>query len=167
MTLPGLNALPPTQLKEELKKCCGSSTWVQQMAGIFPVANEATLLNEAEFAWYDCKEEDWKEAFSHHPKIGDLQSLKEKFAGTSHWAEGEQAGVQKTTGQVLEALAEGNHLYEEKYGYIFIICATGMSAEEMLSLLQLRLLNSPEDEIKIAMEEQCKITKLRLKKLLS
>jgi 2-oxo-4-hydroxy-4-carboxy-5-ureidoimidazoline decarboxylase len=167
MTLAELNALSYPQLAQELTRCCGSSRWVEEMKLIFPVRNESTLLNEAENIWNNCSEEDWKEAFTHHPKIGDIDSLKEKFASTSQWAEGEQVGVQKTTQQVLEELAEGNKEYEDKYGYIFIVCASGKSAEEMLSMLKLRLLNTPEDELNIAMEEQDKITKLRLQKLLS
>lgn len=166
MTLTELNALPLPQLLQELTRCCGSSRWVEEMTTIFPVRNELTLLTEAENIWDNCSEQDWKEAFTHHPKIGDIDSLKERFASTSQWAEGEQAGVQKTTQQVLEELAEGNKEYEDKYGYIFIVCASGKSAEEMLSMLKLRLLNTPEDEMKIAMEEQDKITQLRLKKLL-
>ena len=167
MTLHEFNALPPNQLKNELTRCCGSAIWVNSMAAIFPVSTENHLLREADANWQDCSEEDWKEAFTHHPKIGDLSALEERFEATSIWAEGEQQSVKHTSRQVLEALAQINTEYEEKFGYIFIVCASGMSAEEMLSLLTLRLLNEPEHEILIAMEEQNKITQLRLKKLLS
>lgn len=165
MTLSELNALPEEQLIEELTKCCGSTKWVNSMCTIFPVADINELLKEAEAIWQDCNEKDWKEAFTHHPKIGDLTALHERFASTSQWAEGEQEGIKHTTDQVLEAFAESNAAYEEKFGYIFIVCASGMLAEEMLSLLTLRMLNTPEDEIQIAMEEQNKITLLRLNKL--
>jgi 2-oxo-4-hydroxy-4-carboxy-5-ureidoimidazoline decarboxylase len=137
------------------------------MAAGFPFEKEEDLYKEAELIWYDCAEEDWKEAFSYHPKIGDLEWLSDKSAATSQWVEGEMAGVKYTTPQVLAALAAINTEYEEKFGYIFVVSASGMSAEEMLSMLTLRLLNSPEDEITIAMEEQHKITLLRLSKLLS
>lgn len=167
MTLTQLNALPLPQLKEALIRCCGSCGWVTQMAAHFPMDSEQKLLNQAHLAWEGCSDEDAKEAFSHHAKIGDIELLKKKFTSTSQWAEGEQAGVQKTSQQVLEALAESNKEYEEKYGFIFIVCASGKSAEEMLSMLKLRLLNKPEDELLIAMEEQAKITRLRLKKLLA
>lgn len=167
MTLNELNILPSQLRDQELTKCCGSSAWVQNMSSIFPVANEQVLYEQAERIWFECDEEDWKEAFRHHPKIGDISSLKEKFANTSKWAEGEQAGITQTNDQVLEALADGNRLYEEKFGYIFIVCATGKSAVEMLSMLQSRLYSSAKDEIKIAMGEQNKITLIRLKKLLS
>ena len=125
------------------------------------------LLEKAEEIWYECSEDDWKEAFAHHPKIGDVESLTKKFASTAQWASGEQSGVNTATEESITALAEGNHLYEEKFGYIFIVCATGKSAEEMLTLLRDRLKNNPEKEIKIAAAEQNKITKLRLQKLIA
>ncbi|MCW3106643.1 MAG: uraD [Segetibacter sp.] len=167
MTLTELNTLDKPLQKEALTKCCGAHAWVEKMIDIFPVYNVETLLNEGEKIWYQCNEDDWREAFTYHPKIGDINVLKEKFASTIKWAEGEQAAVKQTSNEVLEALAEGNKLYEEKFGYIFIVCATGKSAEEMLALLKERLPNKSEDEIKIAMEEQNKITKLRLQKLLA
>jgi 2-oxo-4-hydroxy-4-carboxy-5-ureidoimidazoline decarboxylase len=167
MTLIELNTLEKPMLKEALKKCCGANGWVEKMAAIFPVENEETLLKQADKIWHQCAEEDWKEAFTHHPKIGDMNALKEKFASTSKWAEGEQAAVKQTSNEILEALAEGNKLYADKFGYIFIVCASGKSAEEMLALLRARLPKQPEDEIKIAMEEQNKITRLRLQKLLA
>ena len=166
MTLTELNNLHPAALKEALGKCCGAGAWVSQLMAVFPVKDAQQLFSEAQRTWYACDEADWREAFTHHPKIGDINSLKEKFASTSQWAEGEQSSVRLTSQQVLEALASGNTQYEQKFGYIFIVCATGKSAEEMLALLQARLHNSPADEIKIAMAEQNKITRLRLEKLL-
>ncbi len=171
MTLHELNALSQPQLKEELLKCCGSSTWVKMMMSYFPADDLVELLEDAEEMWYACSKEDWKEAFTHHPKIGDVESLTKKFASTSDpiaigWASGEQSGVNVATKETIEALAEGNRLYEEKFGYIFIVSATGKSAEEMLGLLKSRLKNSPNEEIQIAADEQNMITKLRLEKLL-
>ena len=125
-----------------------------------------TDLLDAEDQWYECSEADWLDAFTHHPKIGDVESLKKKFASTANWASGEQSGVDKASEEIIKALAEANRLYEEKFGYIFIVCATGRSAEEMLGLLHARLLHDPETEIEIAADEQNKITKLRLEKLL-
>jgi 2-oxo-4-hydroxy-4-carboxy-5-ureidoimidazoline decarboxylase len=167
MTLSELNTLNKSQLHLALERCCGARKWVEKMTEIFPVNDQKILLDKAEEIWYQCNEVDWIEAFTHHPKIGDINALKEKFASTSKWAEGEQGAVKQTSHEVLQALAEGNELYEQKFGYIFIVCATGKSAEEMLALLQARLSNKPEDEIKIAMEEQNKITKLRIQKLLA
>ena len=133
----------------------------------FPVDDFVELLEDAEEVWYECNEEDWKEAFAHHPKIGDMDSLKEKFASTAEWASGEQKGVNNASPQTLQALADANKLYEDKFGYTFIVCATGRSAEEMLGMLQSRLQNDPKEEIKVAADEQNKITKLRLEKLLN
>ena len=166
MTLHELNTLPVQQLKEELLKCCGSPAWVNKMLPFFPAEDLVELLEDAEEQWFKCSEEDWKEAFTHHPKIGDIESLKKKFASTAQWASGEQSGVNTASQQTIEALAKGNEAYEKKFGYIFIVCATGKSADEMLGLLTTRLVNDPKDEIEIAADEQNKITKLRLEKLL-
>jgi len=167
MTLSQLNHLSLSQRREALMQCCGSNVWANRMSDIFPVPNLETLYKYAEGVWFACEDKDWLEAFSHHPKIGDLESLQKKFASTAQWASGEQAMVNTASNEVLEALAQGNKLYEEKFGYIFIVCATGKSATEMLIILQSRLDNDPKDEINIAMREQNKITRLRLEKLLS
>lgn len=124
-------------------------------------------MNEAKTKWNELSEADWREAFTHHPKIGDVNSLKEKFVSTSAWAEGEQGAVKAASQATLEALAAGNAEYEKKFGYIFIVCATGKSADEMLALLQARLPNKPAAEILSAMGEQDKITRLRLEKLIA
>ena len=166
MTLHELNTISQPELKEVLTKCCGSSAWVKMMMTYFPVDDLVELLEEAEEKWYECNKDDWKEAFAHHPKIGDVESLTKKFSSTAEWASGEQSGVNKASVETIKALAEANRLYEEKFGYIFIICATGKSAGEMLADLQIRLQNNPDVEIEIAAEEQNKITKLRLEKLL-
>ena len=168
MTLKELNQLPESDLADALRKCCGSTTWVDNMLAIFPVADEEILMEGANNAWNKLSEADWREAFTHHPKIGgDAAALREKFASTSTWAEGEQAAVRQASQVALEALTAGNTEYEQKFGYIFIVCATGKSAEEMLALLQARLPNKPEDELKIAVGEQGKITRIRLEKLLA
>jgi 2-oxo-4-hydroxy-4-carboxy-5-ureidoimidazoline decarboxylase len=166
MTLHELNTLPKDQLKDALFKCCGSANWVEKMLPFFPADDLVELLEDAEEQWWKCTEADWLEAFTHHPKIGDIDSLKKKFASTAQWAAGEQSGAVAASDDVLKALAEGNDQYEKKFGFIFIVCATGKSAAEMLQLLQARLPNKKEDEIEIAADEQSKITKLRLEKLL-
>ena len=168
MTLKELNQIPESDLADALRKCCGSTTWVNNMLAMFPVADEKTLMKGANNVWNKLSEADWREAFTHHPKIGgDVAALREKFASTSTWAEGEQAAVRQASQVILEALAAGNTEYEQKFGCIFIVCATGKSAEEMLILLQARLPNKPEDELKIAVGEQDKITCIRLEKLLA
>jgi len=167
MTLHDLNTLPLQQLKDELMKCCGSSAWVNGMVPFFPAEDLVEVLEDAEEQWYKCGKDDWKEAFAHHARIGDVESLKKKFASTAQWASAEQSGVNTASEQSIKALAKVNEEYEKKFGYIFIVCATGKSAEEMLGMLQSRLVNDPEDEIEIAADEQNKITKMRLEKLLN
>ena len=167
MTLPELNKLPVPELKHALLKCCGSGAWVEKISAEFPFDDVEQLIYRAEVNWYACDETDWREAFEHHPKIGDISSLKSRFATTADWAQGEQSSLEQAPDSVIEELALENRKYEEKFGYIFIVCATGKSATEMLSLLKERLVYSPEAEIKNAMIEQSKITRIRLKKLLA
>ncbi len=131
-----------------------------------PFRDAGEMAQTSERIWESLSEKDWKEAFSHHPRIGDVNSLRAKFAPTRKWAEGEQAGVRETTEETLNALASGNADYEKRFGFIFIVYATGKSAEEMLGLLNARLQNSPDQEIRIAAGEQAKITNLRLQKLM-
>lgn len=164
MTIADYNSLEQTDKRTLLHQCCGSETWVNKMLAIQPVQQLTDLLKDAEKVWYSCNEGDWKEAFTHHPKIGDVDALKKKFF-SDQFAEKEQSSITEANEQTLKSLAEGNRLYELKFGYIFIVCATGKSAEEMLGLLNARLHNDPKKEISIAMEEQHKITRLRLQKL--
>lgn len=131
-----------------------------------PYGSWDTLLQAAESVADGLLRDDWLEAFSHHPRIGDLDNLRRRFADTASWSEGEQASVAGANEQVLADLAEGNRRYEARFGYIFIVCASGRSAEEMLGLLRQRLPNAPDDEWKVAAEQQRRITALRLDKLL-
>lgn len=168
MTLAELNSLEKKAVEQQLYTCCGCHRWVDILMQGFPFPNEKTMLEKAEDAWYRvCGEAEWLEAFLQHPKIGDLESLSKKFANTQHLAGSEQSGVNQASVAVLEALAAGNKAYEEKFGFIFIVCAGGKSADEMLRLLQDRLKNSRTEELHIAMGEQHKITILRLKKWLA
>ena len=151
--------------KEALFKCCGSTNWAEQLSQKIPFASIEELKTESDKIWFSCDKKDWLEAFSHHPKIGDVKSLEKKFASTAQWASGEQASVNAATHNPLIELKELNDAYEKKFGHIFIVCATGKSAEEMLVLLKQRLQNNPAEEIKIAANEQNKITHLRIDKL--
>ncbi|THU40623.1 2-oxo-4-hydroxy-4-carboxy-5-ureidoimidazoline decarboxylase [Niastella caeni] len=165
MTIAEFDHLEIEEKRMLLQQCCGSTAWVNNMLASLPAEDLVDLLEIAEEQWYVCHEQDWREAFAHHPKIGDIDALKEKFAATAHLAEGEQSSVKEASQLTLQQLADGNEAYEKRFGYIFIVCATGKSADEMLQLLNQRLYNNPEVEIQIAMEEQNKITKLRLEKL--
>lgn len=165
MTIAEYDHLDAAHKKHLLFQCCGSTAWVTKMLQAPPVEDLVDLLETAEENWYSCTQQDWSKAFEHHPKIGDLNSLQKKFATTAHFAASEQSGVETAGDDILQQLANGNTEYENKFGHIFIVCATGKSANEMLSLLKTRLPNTPEEEIKIAADEQLKITKLRLQKL--
>jgi 2-oxo-4-hydroxy-4-carboxy-5-ureidoimidazoline decarboxylase len=148
---------------EALERCCGSRRWVEAMLALRPFPSTAALLESADRVWRGLGREDYLEAFAHHPPIGgDLAKLRAKFAALSSQ---EQAGVSGADEQTLQALRDGNLRYREKFGYVFLVCATGKSAREMLALLQARLPNSPQDELPIAAAEHEKITRLRLAKL--
>lgn len=159
-----LNTASREEAAAQLERCCGASRWVQGMLERRPFASPEALFAAADQVWQTCQREDFLEAFRHHPKIGDLEGLRQKFARTAAWASGEQAGVQQADESVLLGLAEGNAAYEARFGYIFIVCATGKRAEEMLALLRARLPSSPEEELHIAAGEQAKITRIRLEK---
>ncbi len=147
-----------------LWRCCGSRQWVDRMIAARPFADWSTLMAAADRIWAELAPADWREAFGHHPMIGDLDSLRARFARTEAWTRSEQGQVREATEEVLQGLAIGNQAYLEKFGYIFIVCATGKSAAEMLSLLQTRLLNDPERELPIAAEQQRQIIRIRLDK---
>lgn len=167
MTIDQLNQLDPVALKEAFEKCCGASKWVDMMSAQQPYKNKKSLMILADHFWYRyCLEADCMEAFKHHPEIGDISTLEKKYAATSDWAGQEQSGVNTAKKEILERLANGNKTYKEKFGFIFIVCATGKSATEMAELLEARLSNDLKHELKIAMEEQAKITRIRLDKLL-
>ncbi len=160
------NALRTDKATERLTHCCGAMNWVLQMRAQRPFANVEALFRAANACWWALAPADWLEAFRHHPQIGDLASLRTRFAATQAWAANEQAGTATASEAILAQLATGNAAYEQKFGYIFIVCATGKSAREMLDLLEARLPNPPEAELRIAAEEQRKITQIRLQKLL-
>lgn len=165
LTIDEFNALPLPEATAAMLRCCGSGRWAGRVLARRPYGSFEDLLIAADESFAELDPPDWLEAFSHHPKIGDLESLRTKFATTATWASGEQAGVSMARETTLAALAEGNRAYEEKFGYIFIVCATGRSADEMLDALERRLPNEPEDELQAAAAEQMKITHLRLHKL--
>ena len=162
-----LDRLPDADARTAFLRCCGSRRWAEAMISARPYREESTLLAAAERAFATLGREDWLEAFSHHPRIGDRGSLAERFPQTAGWSQFEQGGVASAGEDVLDVLAAANREYQARFGHIFIVCATGKSAAEMLALLRERLPNSPDAELALAAAEQRKITALRLKKLLS
>jgi 2-oxo-4-hydroxy-4-carboxy-5-ureidoimidazoline decarboxylase len=166
VTLERLNAADAGTAGEALRRCCGASAWVAAMLASRPFASREALLAAADRADAALSDADWLEAFAHHPRIGDVAALRAKFAATAVWAGGEQAGAAAADETTLRALAEGNRSYESRFGHIFIVCATGRTAAEMLVLLAGRLQNDAATELRIAASEQGRITRLRLDKLL-
>lgn len=167
MTIDALNRLSETDASVAFAQCCAAQRWVERMVIDRPFESLAELLEISDRIWEECDVDDYMEAFEGHPRIGDVESLAKKYANTKAWAGGEQSGVSGADRAVLERLAEVNKTYEEKFGHIFIVCATGKSAAEMLALLEARMPNDPKTEVMIAAEEQNKITRIRLKKLLA
>jgi len=160
------NRLPRQRMIRALLDCCGSKKWAQQMAALRPFAGEEQLLSAADKTWGALSREDWLEAFQHHPPIGETKARARQSANASRWSVKEQSSVKKAAPEVLEALAEQNRAYAEKFGHVFLICATGKSKEEILNALRRRLPNDPDTELRVAAEEQRKITRLRLERLL-
>ena len=150
------------EARERLSRCCGSTRWIGDMLARRPFQSRERLLAAARDVWFSLTPADWLEAFTHHPKIGDRESLRRRFGTSADLSEKEQAGLNGVSADMLDTLADANERYLEKFGYIFIVCATGRSATEMLRLLRERLGNDPDTEIRIAAEEQAKITELRL-----
>jgi len=161
-----LNELSREEATELFSKCCGAKKWVIEMTAARPFKTDEDIMLRTEQIWNSLDVSDWLEAFKHHPKIGDIKSLREKYSSTKQFAEKEQSGINKASPEIIEDLSRLNAEYEKKFGYIFIVCATGKSADEMLSMIKRRITNDPQTEIRIAMEEQNKITKIRLEKLL-
>jgi 2-oxo-4-hydroxy-4-carboxy-5-ureidoimidazoline decarboxylase len=157
-----VDSATPDQARVQLRACCGSRQWVERMLQRRPFGTIEQLLADARDVWFALDPDDWKEAFAAHPKIGDRESLRNRFPETAHLASREQAGVDGASDDVLSALAEGNLAYERKFGFIFIVCASGLTAAQMLEMLRARLNNDPAVEISIAAEEQAKITAMRL-----
>ena len=158
-----INAAAPEAARALLSRACGSSRWVDRMMARRPFGNDAKLLFAARNEWFGLTEADWLEAFSQHPRIGDRASLAARFPATHDLSANEQASVAAAGEDVLTALAQGNNDYFDKFGFIFIVCAAGKTAEEMLQLLRDRLSNDRATELRIAADEQAKITALRLR----
>lgn len=158
-----LNALAPDALRAAFEKCCGARAWVDQMVAAAPFSDEAALPLAADRAFASLGEADWLEAFAHHPRIGDVSRLRERFSASGALSEKEQGTAMATANEaIIERLFERNQAYEARHGHIFIVCATGKSASEMLSLLEARIDLDRAAELANCAAEQAKITHLRL-----
>jgi allantoicase len=157
--------LPKQKAIKMLMDCCGSRKWAEQMVAYRPFVDATKLCAAADKIWFELEEKDWLEAFRHHPPIGGRHAKAKQSTTASRWSAKEQFAAQKASSETLEALATENQRYAEKFGYVFLICATGKSSEEILSALRRRMPNDRQTELRTAAEEQCKITRLRLEKL--
>ncbi|MFS8085071.1 MAG: 2-oxo-4-hydroxy-4-carboxy-5-ureidoimidazoline decarboxylase, partial [Acidobacteriota bacterium] len=161
-----LNALSSDQAEAEFLKCCGSTRWARSMTSVRPFISVNDLLAKAENVWWSLAEADWLEAFRAHPKIGESKAAATQSEQARSWSAQEQSGVLDAVDETKAALATGNQEYERRFGFIYIVCATGKSSEEMLTILNARLQNDSQTELRNAAEEQSKITRLRLEKWL-
>jgi allantoicase len=150
-----INTRVPSQAEAELRRCCGSSEWVREMIALRPFADDIAAAVES--IWWDLDPPDWQEAFAAHPRIGE--------SSASAWSQREQAGTASASDAARKALAELNGDYEKRFGFRYIVSATGKSADEMVAIARRRMQNDPDQELRNAAEEQLKITKLRLMKL--
>jgi OHCU decarboxylase len=160
MTLDDLNTLEASRAEAEFRRCCGSARWASAMIEARPFADLEAMIARGEAIWTRLAPTDWLEAFAAHPRIGERRAV-------SAWSSEEQAGTRLADEPTQAKLAALNVDYQERFGYIFIVCATGKSSEEMLALLDARLSNDPQTEIVVAAGEQRKIIALRLRKLVT
>ena len=166
-TNPGrMNSLASGEAERELLKCCGSNNWARRMVAERPFISLDELLDTADQIWWSLDPRDWLEAFHSHPKIGEKRAAAPTSDQSKRWSEVEQAAVSIAAQETLQELANLNRQYEQKFGHIFIVCASGKSSEEMLAILRARLENPADQELRNAAAEQAKITQLRLKKLI-
>ena len=166
MSLETLNSASPEAARDLLRQCCTSDLWVERMTGSRPFANADSLRKSADKHWKGLDEGDYLQAFDGHPKIGNVSSLKAKYAKTKSLAAGEQSSVNTASDEIIDRLAAGNTNYENKFGFIFIVCASGKSAAEMVDLLEKRLPNTRSAELLNAAEEQRLIFQIRIEKML-
>jgi OHCU decarboxylase len=165
-TLDAWNKADETAAHNAMLACCGARRWAQAMVALRPIAGILELSEAADRVWGTMEEADWLEAYAAHPRVGERKRAHVGAAKSATWSRGEQASIMGATGQVLDELAEGNAAYEKKFGFTYIVCVTGRSAEELLAILQRRLESDRASELREAAEQQRQITQLRLGKWL-
>lgn len=160
-----LNRESDREVRQRLLTVCGSTKWVEGMMAHRPFASVDALCEVADRVWFGLSKDDWLEAFSHHPRIGERNLAQARFAATAAQSSKEQSGMAGATETVRAAFAAKNAEYEQKFGHVFLICATGKTGEEMLSSLRERMPNDAATELQNAANEQSKIVRIRLGKL--
>ena len=161
------NLLPAGEAAKEILACCGSRAWATGMASRRPVEDLATLLATSDRIWRDLNAEDWLEAFQSHPRIGESSGPRESSARSQDWSVQEQRHAAESDDSLKRALREANREYEQRFHRIFIICATGKPAKEILANLRHRLKNDDATELREAAEQQRQIAQIRLRKWLA
>ena len=167
VTLGELNALRAADCAEMFAACCGSSRWVSDLVARRPFASLDELRRIGDEIWWTLDADDWLEAFAHHPRIGGTRSASPQSERASSWSAGEQSAVTTAAASARTELAAINDEYEAKFGFIYIVCASGRSATELLEIARRRLTNDRDTELRVAAEEQRQITNLRLGKLIT
>lgn len=160
-----VDLLSESEARSALTACCGARRWVDEMVASRPFVDRETLLRRADEVWWSLGPTDWREAFAHHPRIGERDASVAQDGRARVWSAGEQRAVSDAGSDVRAAIAEGNREYERRFGHIYIVSAAGKTPDELLELLRARLANDPATELEIAAAEQAKITRLRLMKL--
>ena len=161
-----INMASVQELGNFFRQCCTCEIWIRRMVNGRPYNSRAAVLKTADVHWRQLDESDYLQAFDGHPMIGDIHSLQTKYADTRVLAANEQSKVNTASHETLEALAAANAEYRARFGFVFIVCATGKSARDILAVLYTRLENTREEEINNAAREQGKITHIRLEKLI-
>lgn len=161
------NAMNADEAATAVLACCGSTAWAAQLAARRPLGTLPELLAASDSAWWPLGEADWKEAFDSHPRIGETHAQASAADASLRWSASEQGAAMLSDDEAKRCLSEGNKAYEERFGRIFIVCATGKSSQDILAILERRMRNTPEAELHEAAEQQREITHIRLRKWLA
>ena len=158
-----LNVLPAEEAEAVLAEVCGAPGWARQVAGARPFADREALVRAATTAWDALTDAEWIAGFAAHPRIGENRRV--SGGDASDWSRDEQAGMEAAEDTTRSDLAEAQRAYERRFGWTYIVCATGRTPEEMLADVRARLANDPADEIAVAAGEERRIGHLRLQKI--
>jgi len=161
------HALPQDEAAQEVLSCCGSQAWASQLVAMRPFADEQSLFAAADHCWQHLPEADWLEAFRSHPRIGENHAQTQTTATSAAWSRSEQSQMEQADAAILLRMQQGHREYEERFGRIFIVCASQKQPAEMLQILERRLSNDPAEELLESAAQQQQIMQLRLRKWLA